>query len=136
MRPGVWTAALCATCVVVAVAVAGCAGQPAAPAVASAPWVHARLRFAPNPPIARQDDALAVTLTSPGGQSLDGASVTVRPAMRDMEMPRVLIHLADQGGGVYTGKMLPVMGGAWVAAISVTAASQTAVLQIPFRVRS
>lgn len=120
-----------------AVTLAGC-GQTAPPVPTTPPaWLRLQLRFVPAEPVARHYDPVRLQLSTPAGAPLQGAQVELRPEMTGMVMPDLgTVSLSPAGGGLYTGRILPLMGGRWAAIVSVHVGGQAAEVRVPFTVAS
>jgi hypothetical protein len=113
---------------------AGC-GAAARPAPLSQPsWVHASLRFVPEPPVARRYETVEVRLTDAAGRPVPAAQVGWSATMRMAGMSPATADLAPRGDGTYGGRTLFVMAGPWIATVRVTADGRSATITIPFEV--
>jgi hypothetical protein len=116
---------------------AGCgqAARAEAPA-GSLGWAHAVLRFQPDPPVARRWTTMTVRLDGAGGAPVSGAHLQVDFSMVGMVMPPQSATLRPAGAGVYTARVLLVMGGAWLAHLHVTAPHHASGrVNLPFQVQ-
>lgn len=120
-------AVACATAVLVAT---GCGGAAQPVAGRQPSWVHVTERFAPNPPVARQNETVELHLTDAAGRPLDGATVDWSASMSMPGMLPAAAKVVPAGSGTYTGRTVFVMAGPWRVTVQVAAGGRRATITL------
>lgn len=106
----------------------GCreSAQPTPTAAPDAPRLT--LTIDPDPP-AVGDAALVISLTTPDGQPIDGAQITVRGDMNHAGMQPVIEASAGSEDGVYRVPFRWTMGGDWIVTITAVLPDGTQIVE-------
>ena len=94
------------------------AAPPAGPAAAQDLTVTASL--SPNPPTARANQSLTITLSEPDGKPVTGAKIQVDVAMTSMDMGTAHPAIEETGSGRYLGSVAFAMRGHWRITLRIT----------------
>lgn len=78
-----------------------------------APRPHLRLTTSPSPPRVGRPVRFVLTVTSPNGRPLAGASAHLDLTMASMDMGTIPVPLREKSPGRYVGRATIPMGGEW-----------------------
>src|SRR5690242_19563300 len=102
------------------------AANPTAAGPAATSAMKIDLKLDPAQPAPNKDAIFTARLTNPDGSPVTGADVNVALTMKEMDMGKTDVKLADKGNGNYDGKGKFTMSGDWNAAVTAKQADKTA----------